>query len=264
MLTSINLGHNGRLGNQLFQIASTIGIAKKFGYTFGFLPWKYQEYFANPLPEYTRLKKHHALRPRHLCPPCKMPVDYTEYRPGAINSLEGLMQSEKYFVHCADKIRYYFELKHQPEAMEIEPGATCIHYRAKEFHLVGIPVQTEKYYKAALKEIKPAGPVYVFSDDIDEAKQVIKGENFIYISGASTSLSDHAPEAERSRSRIDMLDFYMMAQCTNFIIANSAFSWWAAWLSAAKNKKVVAPANWYPENMQVSKTDIYAEGWVVK
>ena len=36
-------------------------------------------------------------------------------------------------------------------------------------------------------------------------------------------------------------DFYLMQKFSNFIISNSSFSWWAAWLSQTKNKKVVCP-----------------------
>ena len=36
-------------------------------------------------------------------------------------------------------------------------------------------------------------------------------------------------------------DFYLMTKFTNFIIANSTLSWWAAWLSDSKDKKIVCP-----------------------
>ena len=67
---------------------------------------------------------------------------------------------------------------------------------------------------------------FVFSDDIEWCKNNFYTNEFIYVSGNS-----------------EIEDFYLMSKCKNFIIANSSFSWWAAWLSKSKNKKIVAPKN---------------------
>ena len=45
MVTYSQLGNKGRLGNQLFQIASTIGIATENGRPFAFPDWEYNKYF---------------------------------------------------------------------------------------------------------------------------------------------------------------------------------------------------------------------------
>jgi hypothetical protein len=43
-----NLGRNGRLGNQLWQIASTIGIAIQNNASASFPDWQYRDYFSVP------------------------------------------------------------------------------------------------------------------------------------------------------------------------------------------------------------------------
>src|SRR6187401_2852337 len=50
MITFSHLGSLGRLGNNLFQIASITGIAEKIGTQALFPHWKYEKHFENALP----------------------------------------------------------------------------------------------------------------------------------------------------------------------------------------------------------------------
>jgi len=54
-----------------------------------------------------------------------------------------------------------------------------------------------------------------------------------------------------------------MARCKNNIIANSSFSWWAAWLNSNKNKKVIAPAKWFGNRGPQDWQDVYCKEWIV-
>ena len=75
----------------------------------------------------------------------------------------------------------------------------------------------------------------VFSDDIPFAKTYFEGDKFAF---------------DESESDID--SFNSMASCSDFIIANSSFSYWAAFLSPALGKKVVAPNkdHWYNDGIE--------------
>ena len=55
-------------------------------------------------------------------------------------------------------------------------------------------------------------------------------------------------------------DFFLMSRCHSFIIANSAFSWWSAWLGSRPGKHVVAPSKW--ENHENGwDSDLIPAGW---
>ena len=119
MLTFNKLGRYGRTANQMFQIAGTIGLATKHGYDFAFPEWKnwdekerfsgtddinMQEWFKNPLPLYEGDE----------LPEYNIPWGFREYTTIPDNvSLLGHMQSEKYFLHCKDLIKHYFEFKNE-------------------------------------------------------------------------------------------------------------------------------------------------------
>ena len=69
----------------------------------------------------------------------------------------------------------------------------------------------------------------MFSNDLDWCMQ-----NFGFI--------ENPNYIEDTQSEID--DLILMSQCQHNIIANSSFSWWAAWLNQNPSKIVVAPKNW--------------------
>lgn len=85
------------------------------------------------------------------------------------------------------------------------------------------------YYIDAIN-LFPNRKFIVFSDDVEFVKKYFEGDKFAF---------------DESSNEIDALN--KMASCSDFIIANSSFSYWAAWLSPSVNKKVVAPTydKWY-------------------
>ena len=55
----------------------------------------------------------------------------------------------------------------------------------------------------------------------------------------------------------------LMSRCKNFIIANSTYSWWAAWLSESKNKIILCPdpVRFDIENYW-SQSDLIPRNWI--
>lgn len=52
-----------------------------------------------------------------------------------------------------------------------------------------------------------------------------------------------------------------MYNCNHFVISNSSFSWWGAYLSDYEGKLVVAPNRWY--NNSTKKPDIYLDDMIL-
>lgn len=91
------------------------------------------------------------------------------------------------------------------------------------------------YYEKAVTEIEKThhGVTYfVFSDDINWIKSNIALPNKTVVFVEDATLS--APQ-----------ELYLMSQCQHNIIANSSFSWWAAWLNQHEDKVVIAPTPWF-------------------
>jgi hypothetical protein len=108
-----------------------------------------------------------------------------------------------------------------------------------------------EYYIKAVDVIcsKVSKPVvYVFSDDMDWAKKNLKcWEGAVFV---DSKISNSAHE-----------DHYLMSQCDHHIIANSSFSWWAAWLNPSRAKIVIAPKQWFANN-QIRSDDLIPSGWI--
>jgi hypothetical protein len=56
------------------------------------------------------------------------------------------------------------------------------------------------------------------------------------------------------------LDLILMSNCNYFVMANSSFSWWAAWLSDKAGKKVIAPQRWFL-NSEIDTSDLLPPDW---
>ena len=171
--------------------------------------------------------------------------------------LRGYFQSEKYFKHNRCKILEFFEplpkinefLSKKYSKLVHNKDVVSVHIRRGDYlELTDYHAVTGKdYYDKAMKEFPDSHTFVFFSDDIEWCKKTFKGNNNIFI-----------------EKQDDVLDLYLMSKITNNIIANSSFSWWAAWMNENKDQKVIAPSAWFgPKNMHLSKKDLLPEEWKV-
>ena len=177
--------------------------------------------------------------------------------------LDGYWQNELYFKENRDEFIKSFNIKsdinhanYQLLSQINESNSICIHIRRGDYitdpnAAIVHGICTKDYYYRALKillhEIE-SPTCYVFSDEPKWAKANL------YLDCKSVFVdinSNDQPE----------LDFFLMKSCKYFVIANSTFSWWAAWLSTYKDKKVIAPKIWFLDNV-LNKNMKLPEDWV--
>lgn len=250
-VTFARLGTYGRFSNQQFQIAGTIGIARRNGFDFAFPPWKnydalnfgqpdldVQERFVNPLPLYQGPD----------LPELGIPFGYQDVNLTRPVSLLGHFQSERYFVHCIDEVKFYFRMKDEPPLNDY----CAIHWRAGDYGAAPTKYKPEgnafhprmalDYYEPAMALFGSGQKFLVFSDDIELAKEMF-GDRVEYSQGW------------------DYLDDWrLMKRCRHFIISNSSYSLMAAILGDADDRQVVAPAPWFggPYRGTLDETALYS------
>ena len=149
--------------------------------------------------------------------------------------IRGYFQTEKYFKHIEGEIREDFTFKDEildPCKAMISgvDNPIALHVRRTDYvtNSANHPPCTLEYYEEALKHFGADRNVIVFSDDpawCNEQK-LFAGERFLI--------------SENEDNRVDLC---LMTLCSDFIIANSSFSWWGAWL--ANRGKVIAPTRWF-------------------
>jgi hypothetical protein len=174
--------------------------------------------------------------------------------------LKGYFQSAKYFEKYENKIRTLLELPEDLKTFAIEKlknfesqTLVAVHIRrgdylqSYDFHIT----QSLLYYQASQKYIEEKlgfRPTYLyFSDDSKFVENNFEFKN-----------NDTIITCEK-----DYEEFAVMQQCHHFIIANSTFSWWAAWLSqTSKEKIVIIPKKWFGPKGPKNWNDIYPDKWI--
>lgn len=174
--------------------------------------------------------------------------------------LEGYWQSEKYFKEYEAVIRQDFTFKAPLSAAAAtllaemnNRQAVCVNVRRGDFVTNAYHGTTGlDYYKAGEALIASSihtPHFYVFSDDVQWCEENLHFDH-------PTTYVSHAYAGEKFRDYLQL-----MTNCRHFIIPNSSFGWWAAWLSQHSGKIVVAPKQWFGEGNANTK-DLLPQDWV--
>lgn len=257
------LGKLGQLGNQMFQYAATKGIARYHNYQFC-VP-NHNDAVKDNLGNILRIELFDAfdLKPDEVAflqtssayreDQFHFDQKLFEQCPDGV-CLYGFFQSEKYFKHIEDDIREDFTFHSEieeayQEIASILENPIALHIRRGDFlinsenhHNLSL-----NYYRTALDQFDSTRQVVVFSDDSDwcQEQEIFSDDRFLI-----------------SSSNSSYVDLCIMSHCSDFIIANSTFSWWGAWLSKNKNKTVFYPSKWFgPNNVDKSTKDLFPKEW---
>ena len=181
--------------------------------------------------------------------------------------LEGYWNSEKYFKNIEKIIRREFTIKIPQTGKNKELAETIsskqsvsIHIRRGDYVLDKQTNQTHgtcglDYYHRCIESLARSIPephFFVFSDDPDWCRNNLRPSYPITF----VSHNDMAHSYE---------DMRLMSRCKHNIIANSTFSWWAAWLNPNNDKLVYAPKKWFNnESGRKHSNDIIPPQWIKK
>ncbi len=153
--------------------------------------------------------------------------------------LEGYWQSERFFkdieriIRCELKIKPPTDTPNKAMAERIQ-GTRSVAIHVRFFDDPGKQDDMSlKYYNKAVRIMEDQisdTHYFVFSDRPEEAvsRLDLPSDKFTIVSHNQGDANAYA-------------DLWLMSLCNHFIIANSTFSWWGAWLAASEDKIVIAP-----------------------
>ncbi|MCR9124620.1 MAG: alpha-1,2-fucosyltransferase [Rhodobacteraceae bacterium] len=269
---------HGRLGNQMFQYAAARALALRLGVAVGIDP---REAEARGEGVLTRVFDLPLRQPDVLPPPRKPALPYLLWRVAGRRPrlhrerglgydpafehwpdgayLHGYWQSERYFAPVADRIRADFAFppaspRNAEMAQRIAAGVSVsLHVRRGDYVALGNHgLCDQAYYEAALQRVAadlPAPPtVFVFSDDPGWARDNLP------LPFERVIVDFNGPDA-------DFEDMHLMTLCQHNVVANSSFSWWAAWLNRHPGKRVAAPRKWFGDPA-LRNPDILPHDWL--
>ncbi len=236
----------GRLGNQMFQYAFARIWSKKLHTDYFLLETNklyIQKYFEIDFNHFQNTKYSYWFRLTHFFN--KQILTENQQEPASkemarFNSdttiYKGFYQSASYFNGHKEELKNYFKIRDifrvnfKKDIAQTDKPILAVHIRLTDYKTFGdrdltLPIQ---YYRHCLEQIPNLNDyeIWVVSDAIPEAKIFFK----------------EYPQFQFAEGTNLITDFQIMQQADALIIANSSFSWWAAYLN--ESKLIFAPQYW--------------------
>ena len=248
-VTFSKLGHHGRLGNQLFQISAVLAYAMEHRVCAELPKWVCNYSGAEYWRHFPSLKAGNG-----YTMPLVGATVYNEpcYEYASIPKLDtnidlhGYFQSSKHFLGHDDYIRSMLTPIIPYVKKIVNEQSLAIHVRRGDYLKSTHGCLGMEYYERAIAMMDSFGKIKhinVFSDDLLWCMEHFKGSRFSFHSHDNP-----------------VVDLAKMAAHQRIIIANSSFSWWAAFLSHPY-KIVISPDRWFGSG-DLLDHDVFEKNWI--
>jgi hypothetical protein len=188
--------------------------------------------------------------------------DMVTNSPGDNFLLNGYWQTPKYFEEFEEQIRKDFTFRDKVEDADDHIKDMLVKIKSTNSVLLNVRrtdylntnyhgVMGNEYLDKGVEliESKVENPHYfLFSDDVEWCKENIKYENMTIV--------DHSYKGDRFSYYLQL-----MKNCKHFIIPNSSFAWWAAWLNEGEDKIVITPEKWFTDS-NINTSDLIPDNWI--
>ena len=269
----------GGLGNQIFQIFTTLAYAIKSGHIYNFanieilgggsttIRHTYWNSFFKELKQYTvnTFPNFEIIRENNFEYNI-LPLKTIKDNPNIL--LFGYFQSYKYFEHEFKTICRLIKLQDMKSDLlnkitynsEYFRSTICMHFRmgdykkTPQFH----PIMGYTYYESALQYILNK------STCMDKVLYFCEDGDVIDVNEIINKLQLQFPNVLFVRCDNNLEDWeqmLVMSMCSHNIIANSSFSWWGAYFNENVNKIVCYPSVWFGPAANHNTIDLFPDNW---
>jgi len=249
----------GGLGNQLFQMAAGLALARRHKTDLILDVSGYQNYRLHPF-RLDRLGLPFGISATGLSPTYREPHFHYDPKFSTLpdgTALAGYWQSPRYFESVESEIRSLIRI---PEGdipvPERRAQSVALHIRRGDYvqnatTLAVHGTSSLDYYAAAMHLMAKHvdNPVfYVVTDDPVWAQENLRSRHELrFVTSPAQDPDFH--------------DFFAMARCSHAILANSTYSWWAAFLNPNPNKIVTYPLPWFRKADRDTR-DLFPNAWM--
>lgn len=177
--------------------------------------------------------------------------------------LDGFWQSERYFASIGPTVRRELALPRPPAGANASLLARIRSSRSS----LGVHIRRGDYVTNANARAFHGGPgIAWYCRAVELIGARVAGlELFVFSDDPAWSEANFVPPFPttfvRHNGDAPHEDLRLMSTCGHHVIANSSFSWWAAWLGERAEQIVVAPSPWF--RLAAANTpDLVPQRWI--